>query len=248
MAEKENQLQNAIQHTFVDLIQETFGSSLQSVIIYGSYLTETFTPGVSDINVLIVLEDVDPASLADFGRRAGRHMQRYRITPLVLSRQEFLSSSDVFPMEYLDIVSTHKVIHGEDATTDLAIDRAHLRHEVEHQLRGYLLSLRQLVIASRGRAMRPALLHKELQTWYGSLSAILRGVLRLHGAETIPSTDHGIVEELNRVVGLEPGPFLELLSRDSTTSDSYELISLLASRLGELVKIVDAMDGTAGER
>jgi predicted nucleotidyltransferase len=246
MSANNEQSPSAAQQEFVDLVRSVFNDTVMSVILYGSYLKETYTPGVSDINILIVLSEIRPDDLAVFGRRAGRMMRKHRITPLILSRDEFVSSSDVFPMEYLDIVTTHKVLTGDDTTVDLSINRAHLRHQVEHQLRGHLLSLRQLLVAYGSGAFSNRGLQRELKSWYGSLSAILRGVLRLHGAESIPANDHEIVEELNRAVGLSAGPILELIEcRSGTCPDPKELVTRLVDRLATLVGIVDRMDQTA---
>jgi predicted nucleotidyltransferase len=235
---------DVIQREFAPVVREAFGSDLESIIIYGSYLKETFVPGVSDINVLVLLKQVDASKLAAFGKTAQRVVRRNRIAPLILSTEEFTTSADVFPMEYLDIVTTHKLVHGEDSTLELRLSREHLRHQVEHQLRGHLLSLRQLVVASSARRTSRRALRKELHRWCGSLSAILRGVLRLHAAETIPGSDREIVSQLNKVTGLEPGPITELVeSRSGSAIDSRQLILRLVDRLGELVRIVDRMDG-----
>ena len=234
---------SAAQRELIGLVREVFGDEVRSIILYGSYLKETYTPGVSDINVLIILDQVTPTGLSEFGRRAGRLLRRHRITPLILSHDEFVSSSDVFPMEYLDIVATHKVLHGDDATSDLTISRTHLRHQVEHQLRGYLLSLRQLAVASGSGTVSTRGLGRELQNWYGSLSAILRGVLRLYGIDSIPVTDRELVEQLNRTVGLSAGPILELIaSRATRCRNPKELTDSLIERLGTLVIMVDRME------
>ncbi|TFH05585.1 MAG: hypothetical protein E4H09_01765, partial [Spirochaetales bacterium] len=212
MAQSKEKISDAIQNEFVSVVESAFGSRLESILVYGSYLKETFIPGVSDVNVLIVLKEVNPRELRTFGHVAHRHIRRYNITPLVLSRTEFITSADVFPMEHLDIVDTHKVLFGPDVTVDLTIGRDHLRHEIEHQLRGNLLSLRQLAVAAGEESPgKKRSVRKELEHWFGSLSAILRGVLRLYGVTALPATALELVEKVNAEVGLESGPILRLL-------------------------------------
>ena len=249
MAASREQTSRVVEHDFVSLATGTFGEKLESVIVYGSLLKETFTPGTSDVNVLVVVKEGHEAALRELGRRGRRLMRRYRITPLVLTRREFVTSADVFPMEYLDIADTHKVLHGPDVTVDLTISHSNLRHEVEHQLRGSLVSLRQLAIAAgRPRPFRKALLRSRLEEWYGSIAAILRGLLRLHGVTRIPQRPDELVRGINDALKLEPGPFLQLLAcRDGTCPDSVVLIDSLLERLSQLVVIVDAGPGsTAG--
>lgn len=250
MSRSREQIMLSVESEFVALVRSVFGDKLVSIILYGSYLKATFASGVSDVNVLLIVGENAEAPLRELGARGGQLMRRNRITPLVLSRREFVTSADVFPMEYLDIVETHQVLVGPDVTTELEIDQANLRHQIEHQLRGNLVALRQLAIAAgRRRMLKRTLLRRELQQWYGRLSAILRGVLRLQGVADIPSSPEALVQEMNGAFGLESGPILQLLAcrdagRRSECPDSLELIDALIVRLTKLVEIVDGMPGS----
>lgn len=180
--------------------------------------------------------------MREFGNAARRLIKRHTITPLLLTTREFETSADVFPMEYLDMQATHEVVVGSDATARLDIKVDNLRHEVEHALRGALVTLRQLAIAaSRPRPFRKALLRRRLEAWYGSLSAIFRGLLRLYGRTSVPEVPEELMAAVNESLGLEPGAFLALLGcRSGECPDSLELIDGLLDRLAELVRIVDA--------
>lgn len=248
MAASTEKTKRVLEVDFVELARSAFGEALESVIVYGSFLKTTFTPGASDVNVLVIVEEGPGAALRDLGRRGRRLMRSHRITPLILTRREFVTSADVFPMEYLDMVETHEVLYGPDVTSELEISRSNLRHEAEHQLRGSLVTLRQLAIAAgRPRPFRKVLLRRRLEEWYGSLAAILRGLLRLHGESSVPEAPDELVREINRVLGLEPGPVLQLLAcRRGECPDSVELIDGLLERLSRLVEIVDAGSEAGG--
>ncbi|MFW5744825.1 MAG: hypothetical protein ACOC2D_16240 [Spirochaetota bacterium] len=247
MAASTEKTKRALGVDFVELARSVFGEAVESVIVYGSFLKPTFTPGASDVNVLVVVGEGHESALRELGRRGRRLMRTHRITPLVMTHREFVTSADVFPMEYLDIVETHQVLYGPDVTRDLEISKANLRHETEHQLRGSLVTLRQLaVVAGRPRPFRKLLLRRRLEEWYGSLAAILRGLLRLHDAAEVPQAPDELVREINRVLGLESGPILQLLAcRQGECPDSVELIDGLLERLARLVEIVDAGPGAA---
>jgi len=132
-------------------------------------------------------------------------------------------------------------------TTELRIDRTNLRHQIEHQLRGHLLSLRQLAIAGgRKRLFRKMLLRRELQQWHGRLSAILRGLLRLQGIESTPASAEELMAAVNDSMGFESGPIVRLLTCRSGgrgCPDILELIGDVLDRLGALVEVVDGMPG-----
>jgi predicted nucleotidyltransferase len=248
MSQSRERIKQAVETEFVALTRRVFGDDLVSLTLYGSYLKDSFTPGVSDVNVLVVLSRSVPEALRELGGAGSRLMKRYRITPLVISRKEFVNSADVFPMEYLDITEAHQVLMGPDVTAELDIDRKNLRHQIEHQLRGHLVSLRQLAIAAgRPRLFRKILLRRELDQWYGRLAAILRGLLRLKGVADIPSAPGALMESVNTVLGFESGAIVQLMTcredRSSDCPDSITLVDGVLTRLTELVEVVDTMTG-----
>ncbi len=233
-----------VEESFVSLLKETLGERLHAVVAYGSYSTAAFRPGLSDVNLLILTSDSPAAALPTMSRRVHRAMRRNRITPLLLTMGEFLTSADVFPMEYMDMQARHTVLYGPDPTADLVFSRDNLRHELEHQLRGSLVSLRQLVLAAKGRSR---LLGRYLKRWYGSIAALFRGVLRLRGVAEIPEEPEALVQRMNDSLGLEGGPFLTLLEyRSGTRTNPTALAAQLMERLESLVAIVDAFEAENG--
>jgi predicted nucleotidyltransferase len=240
MARPHYRVESAVEVEFLQKLRTVFGHGLDSVVLYGSYVQGSFYPGVSDVNVLVLLSEADPTALARLSSQAGRLMRKHRITPLILSTREFRRSADVFPMEYLDISFRHRLLHGEDPTAELEIDRSNLRHQIEHQMRGSLISLRQLVLAARGRKR---ILGRQLKRWYGPVAAVFRGVLRLLDVEEVPTEPHALVSKMNEVLGLEPGPFMRLLAyRNGESEDPVALANDLLTRLGDLVRTVDTME------
>lgn len=233
---KEQQFESRL----VELFRTAFGAELSSVVVYGSYATGQWSARVSDINVLVLVKQCSAAALQSLGRAGHRLLHRHRVTPLILSEREFANSADVFPMEYMDIIARHRVLFGADPTEHVQFSRVNLRHELEHQLRGTMLSLRQVVIAARGRR-RPLL--AELKQLAGSVAALFRGLLRLHGTEDVPVGPEALIAAVNEAYGLTPGPFLTLLSlRGGGAVEPVALAADLLARLEELVRIVDAYD------
>lgn len=240
MANKAEKTAQAVEKDFLQIVTDVFQDNLKSVMLYGSYAGTRFVPGVSDVNVLVIVEEVVPEELAALSSRAYRLINKHRITPLILSEAEFLRSADVFPMEYLDIASRNRLLFGSDISTTLEFSNRNLRHQVEHQLRGSLISLRQLVVAARGRK---SVLRRDLPRWYGSVGAVMRGLLRLHGSTNVPENPADVMSTVNSTLGFEPGPFLQLLElREGGKVDSVELAHALLDRLSALVELVDTME------
>ncbi len=241
----DNTAQNQqLESELVSIVQTTFGSDLSSVVVYGSYAAGRWISGSSDINVLILLGRCQPVALKSFGERGRRFLQKNRITPLVLTVAEFSSSADVFPMEYMDIIARHRVLFGADPTEHVQFSSSNLRHQLEHQLRGTMVSLRQLVIAARGRKR---LLRAELKPFAGPVAALFRGLLRLTGGDDIPTDPQALANAVNQVLGFTPGPFVQLFSLQAggnRETDPQALADQILVRLSELIEIVDRYETT----
>ena len=127
----------------VDRLRRDYGETLISVILYGSAASGEFHEKFSDLNVLVVLKQLGVRELA-LGRETVRWWQKQKQPlPLLLAREEIENSSDVFPVEFLDIQHNHRLLHGEDVVAKFSFDTHDHRRQVEHELRAALLRLRQ---------------------------------------------------------------------------------------------------------
>jgi predicted nucleotidyltransferase len=227
------------EESLLQLLKSCFGENLLSVMLYGSYISGHFVKKVSDINILIILEKSNPDQIECVGRSARRIIKRHRITPLILTRDEFNSSADVFPMEYFDIKDNNRVIYGVDETASLSLQMKNLRHQVEDRLRGEVASLRQLIIASKGRTR---VLRHLLKLWAGSLYTVFRGLLRLKPTESVPASISDVLKHMNKAFSIDTTPFSEVNRlRSGAKIDPKPLTGDLLGRLEELIRIVDKM-------
>ncbi len=235
----------SIDQALRERLESIFTTTLDSITLYGSYVRGTWRRGSSDINVLILLTEPAPELIRQFGTSARGFLTRERITPLILTRREFITSADVFPMEYADIVDAHRTIAGTDPTGELDLQNHNLRHQLEHQLRGTLVALRQMNLASRGRRRA---LRRELLEWFGPLAAVFRGLIRLAGESKIPGETEEMIRTVGRLYDLDTTPFITLLKlRDDRGADTLELSDHLDRRLSELAQKVDFLRGDRGE-
>jgi hypothetical protein len=176
-------------------------------------------------------------SLGD--RKNHNLMRKYRITPLILTRTEFINSADVFPMEYTDIRDRSKVLFGEDETKSLSLKQGNLRHQLEERLRGSVAFLRQAAIASRGRRR---VLENNLKRFFGSLKALFRGLLLLKGMKEIPYQSSEIVDEISQAYGVSAEPLHKLLQlRSGQRMDVHDVAKEVLACLEDLISQIDAM-------
>jgi hypothetical protein len=125
-------------------LQHIFGGRLQAFVAYGE---ANAAPALSLALVTAITAD----DLAACAARAASWERSGCATPLLLTREEFAASLDAFPIEYGEILDTHRVIYGDDPFRGLAIRDEDARRACEVQVKSLLVHLREDYIESRGR-------------------------------------------------------------------------------------------------
>ncbi|MBI4546152.1 MAG: nucleotidyltransferase domain-containing protein, partial [Gemmatimonadetes bacterium] len=124
-------------------LADRFGPGLRSVLLYGSVARGEAAPGVSDINVLVLFERVDGGVLLRASPLARRWARAGNTAPLVMSWGEWQRAADAFAIEVADMQDAHEVLHGADPLEGVVVDRGAVRLQVERELRGKLVQLRE---------------------------------------------------------------------------------------------------------
>ncbi|MGD0337083.1 MAG: hypothetical protein ABSB18_08345 [Candidatus Omnitrophota bacterium] len=167
-------LKNKIK-SFVQGLDNIYGTELVSVVIYGSAASGEFVERHSNLNVLIVLKNT---GLEDIKKAFGL-MSKYRlIKPLFMTEEYINSSTDVFPIEFLDMQENYSVLYGKDVLKDIKVDTRNLRFQCEGELKAKLLSLKHMYMTvNRNKETLRQLLLKS----FTSILHIMRNILRLKG-------------------------------------------------------------------
>lgn len=158
-----------------------------SAVLYGSAARGDYVPGRSDINLMLVIDQLTPEVLRSLGRGFGAWRKSAREPPLVLTRAEWNRAADAFPVEIVDMRTSYKVLRGSDPLQGAQVDPADLRKALEREFRGKLLRLRQ---GYATYAPDPAALGMLGLQSAAVILVLLRGVLTLIG-KTVP---HGSLE------------------------------------------------------
>ncbi|MBM2828246.1 MAG: hypothetical protein HW408_778 [Actinobacteria bacterium] len=182
-------------------VEKVFGEELVSLTLYGSHAADVPEAG-SDVSVLIVVRELRREALLAYRAIAHRYARRGIPAPPIFTEGFLKESSDVFPLEFLGMTERRRVLFGKDVVGELAITSENLRHQVEFELKGKLLSLRRMYVGAFGNKELLSLLRDTV----GSIVSVARGLLLLtdHGA---PHGKMEILEEIERRFGIAL-PFL----------------------------------------
>jgi len=225
--------------TFAKEAEVILGGNLVSVVLYGSAAAGDHAGKTSDYNVLIVLKDADVEALASLSRLNKTWAKAGNPPPLIFTESGFRGAADVFPIEILDILQSHRLLAGRDVVSSITVSKAHLRHQVEYELRSKLLKLRGAAVASGGC---PKKLAEALLAVYSPLSATFRAALRLY-EDAVPADKRAAVAALTRHIAFDRAPFERLAA--AKTGDKLakaESPALFAAVLKALETVTAAVD------
>ena len=227
-------------------LHEIYGEDFLALVLYGSAAGNAYRADVSDINVLIILEKNCAGNVFKLGKTAQTTLRKYRIAPFIMTRSEFVSALDVFPLEFCDILDRHTVVHGDTKILDISISRNNLRHEIEEKLRGTVNDIHGMILAAQGNEK---ILSKFLAGWSGMGGILFRGLLRLKGKDISGLDAQAIIGETEKAYGvpLESFAMLNELrhNKKPLTIAASAFADTILEPLNALIRIVDAMDGGA---
>jgi hypothetical protein len=192
--------------TLVERLRQAHGDDLRAVVVYGSAATGERLGKATDTNVLVLVRSLSVAALEREAPVAQAWAKAGNPPPLTLTESEWRDSADIFPMEYADILERHQVLHGVLPESG-EVDREHLRLELEQQVMGKLIQLRQGVLGAAGkRGAMLALLEASLSTFM----VLFRATVRLHG-EVPPPNSQALCERVAALCGLDAEPFVRVV-------------------------------------
>jgi predicted nucleotidyltransferase len=224
----------------VDRLRRDYGETLVSVVLYGSAASGEFHEKFSDLNVLVVLKQLGVRELT-LGQETVRWWQKQKQPlPLLLGREEIENSSDVFPIEFLDIQHNHRVLDGEDVVAKFSIDTHDHRRQVEHELRAALLRLRGRFLGLQQDKSDVARLMLDSVSTFATL---FRHALILAGGAA-PVKKHEVFRAAAEKFAVSAEPFENLLAarEQNRKLAEGEVQPLFEAYLDQITRMAEAVD------
>lgn len=132
---------------FCRCMNEALGDTLLSIVLFGDLVkTGQLDLRSPDANIMVVLSDVNVEVLDCIASCISMTARDLRLSPMVLSEQDLRSSTDVFPIKFMDMQEHHVLLQGTDLLAELSIARDHVRLRCEQEIKNLMLRLRQLYL------------------------------------------------------------------------------------------------------
>lgn len=211
------QLASAARDELARDLGRIFGDRLTSLVAYGSQ-------GDEGVRTLALVEHAPFADLAKCATRTSAWHRLGLATPLILTRDEFRRTLDVFPLEYGEIIANHVVLAGADPFAAIEVPDADLRRGCEQQAKSHLIHLREGFLETGGDSVAIARLIAASAPGFRTLLANLE---RLEPGATGRA---GIPDDLVREVASAGG---------SALGDPSALLARYIAAVGRLWEYVD---------
>jgi hypothetical protein len=226
----------------VSQLRAAYGDALRSVVLFGSAAAGEHIPNRSDYNVLVIADALPAEKLRAAAAVGAAWTANGSPPPMTLTSEEWRGSSDIFAMEYADILDRHKILYGERPFDGISVAPRDLRLQVEREAMGKLLQFRQGVLAAGNDGKRQLdLLEASLST----LMVVFRGVSRLSG-DSPPTDNEALVATIAARAGMDAAPFTRVVRHVRGTEklaprDTEPVIGGYLDGLQRLVAYVDRL-------
>ena len=188
---------------FAERIRSALGARLKSLVVFGSAARRGATDSV---DTLVICDRVEAGLLTTLASASATWIQEGHPAPLVFGEGEWRDSADAFAIELLDIRAHHRVLAGRDPWNGVSIADDDVRRQLEHELRGKVLRLRQAFLATSGN---PAVLGQAMTASVPGFLTMLRALLRVSGDEA-PGERTALIAAAAARVGFDAGPVTAL--------------------------------------
>ena len=182
------------------------GDKIISVALYGSAVGKDFSKKASDINIAVIFSEIGYLELKKSQKLISKGIKKRIPAPLFLTKSYIESSSDVFPIEFLEMKENHTTIDGDDILSGLEVSSDNLRLECESQIKGKLIRIRQAYLEIGGKKGG---VEKLLKESLNSLIPVFKGLLRLKGIVPTSSKEE-ILRETTKAFEGNPEVFVKI--------------------------------------
>ena len=225
---------------FISRLRAASGENLESVILYGSAADGEFHPDFSNVNLLCVLRETSFAALVAIAPAVEWWTKQKHHEPLILTREELESSTDVFSIELLDMQHRHRILFGADVLSGLKIPMHLHRAQLEYELREKLILLRErLLLAANDKKQLWNLMLHSLSTF----TTLFRHGLIALGA-TPPKAKRQTIQELASRISFDASAFLQLLDIRERKAETkqFDVTDVFARYLAAVQQVTAAVD------
>ncbi len=226
---------------FVRQVVTVSREQLLAIYLYGEITQESFDEKRSAIKTFIVFEKVSTDLLEMIAPPILSANKTFNLQANIITRDEMLTSSDVFPIEFTDIKVKNFLIYGKDVFRSLTISLEDIRCSCERNLKEMLFSMRHYFMLE---LKNPANLTEKLTTNFSELLICLDMVIYLRTGFFATSTEN-IIKNVKNELDVDNAPLqtvYEMQQGRAGRGNHTEIITIYNNYLNLIVRTASMVD------
>lgn len=228
-------------------LQKTYGNDLICFAMFGLCAVDGAQFDGGDVQFLVVLKSLSYDLLAS-GLRISKRWRSKRLDPPWFVDHEFLNkSSDVFPMEFMEMREAYKVIAGEDVLQAIQVDPKDLRLQCEYHLKAQEMEfIRGFFDSGNSRSHLSTMAMNSMRRYI----QILRALVRLSN-QTPRAGVPEMFAQVEASTGIDLAAFRDMYKITSkgmraSAKDMENILAEYFKALGDLSRYADTLSGGGG--
>ena len=223
---------------FVDNLKDVYGSNLISVMLYGSAASGEYSGKHSNVNVAIILPDASLSSIAKTLPFINKR-KFLMINPMFFTEDYIKRSTDVFPIEFMDLKENHIILYGKDVLEDIEIDIKNMRFQCEQEIKSKIINIKRLYLRTANMNILKNILFKSIT----SSIHILRNLIRLKG-KTPPYAKGEVLDKVAQEFQIDIASLQKILDakKNNLKLKPPEIKNLFSSFMETLEAVSDKID------
>ena len=224
---------------FVSTLKTDIGDDLVSAVLYGGLVKNDLIKETDRVKIMLVLKEVSISNLDKISDALVASKRARQVQLLTLTVSDLKTSTDVFPIKFLDMQQDYEVLTGEDLVEGLEVARDHLRIRCEQEIKNLMLRLRAMYMQSRKN--NEALQKTLLKAYYSFLQS--GDALAELKTGKVYRKENEVLEGIESI-GLDSDLMKKIqeLRNAESTSDLSDLQSLYEQFMNMIVKAAEMAD------
>ncbi len=173
---------------FISAMSEIFKEKLKSIFLYGSYARGDFIKGISDINILVVVEDLRVEDLIFFRKRFSKKSFKMNIKPVFFTTSFVRNSSDVFPLQWYEIKKYGICLYGMDIRDEISVSSENMKLQLEREIKQQYFAFQEALIYEKD-------VRSALEFAYWRMKVVQKGLSYLYPGKDFSSSHMEIIKE-----------------------------------------------------
>ena len=226
---------------YIDELEDIMPQRVRAVYIYGSGARNLNKENLTNLDLVVVVDDLNGEDIFLCSKASNKWARKKKNkTPIFLDYEEWMSTADIYPLEYSEMKDCSFKVRGENILSELKINKFDLKTQCKQEARKFLMRCRNLYIQT---AHLNYDLSNSLCDLVSLFMVIFRTVLRLSRIE-VPKDDREIIFIVCELAKLAPEQFIYSLHCKNTNCKlaKNKAVVLLSELHDETTKLLEYIE------